>query len=87
MPFSFSLRASSPLPAGRRQKGDRMPYPVFRHHAVDHSAGEENGEHAHHLQRLFTGLKSAVSAGHCGNQRALIHARNKSISLSIAYLP
>jgi hypothetical protein len=64
-----------------------MPYPVFRHNAVDHPAGEENGEHANHVQRLFTGLKSAVSGGQCGNQRALINARNKSISLSIAYLP
>jgi hypothetical protein len=64
-----------------------MLYPVFGDDAVDHPAREENGEHAHHVQRLFTGLKSVVSGGQCGNQRALINAGNKSISLSIAYLP
>jgi hypothetical protein len=64
-----------------------MLYPVFGDDAVDHPAREENGEHAHHVQRLFKGLKSAVSCGQRGNHRALMNARKKSISLSITHLP
>jgi hypothetical protein len=79
------MPAFLPPPAGRWQKRDWTPYPVFGHYAVDHPASKENGEHANHVQRLFTGLKSAVSGGQCGNQRAFASVRSRLINLSIAF--